>query len=458
MKKSKKYKINFDQLSKYIFVISIGISMFGYGFISSQNKLFPFHIIVHGYNQFNKLISDFTPSHIFKIRYSDSGVKNYIPNKVMPGTTLLSSFWPETEWTCGIRLIDSDNNTLHHWEVKANDIWPQSPHNDIDNNTKNTNENYVHGVYLYPNGDIVFNVEFMGLVKMNAEGDVLWKLPYRTHHSVFRDEHDNLWVAGAKWVEEGNNRIKLFPGLEFPFIEDTILKISPEGKILNEISLLEALYNGNYQHLLYHYNSRKGDILHLNDVEVLNSRLAKDFPLFDDGDILVSLRSLSLIAVLDQKGVIKWTSSGVFTNQHDPDFEEDGWITVFDNRPGLGNSMIKKINPQNSKVKTLYPVNPDQAFFSGHAGKHQKLNNGNRLIVEADAGRVFEISPEGETVWEWIQQPFDKKNVPEVLEGTRSKIGESETTKWSVAISSRYPEIMDNHCILILTEEESNGQ
>ena len=140
--------------------------------------------------------------------------------------------------------------------------------------------------------------------------------------------------------------------------------------------------------------------------------------------------------MLDQSGKIKWLCPGIFTRQHDPDFEEDGWITVFDNRLNLGRTMIRKINPINNEVKTLYPTNRDQTFYTSSGGKHQKLDNGNRLITEAGAGRIFEISSEGKTVWEWIQQPFDSKYVPEVLEGTRYNFEEKEITKWEKANSN----------------------
>jgi len=426
----KKFKIYLDILPKYLFVISLCILAFGYGVATNRYKLFPYHIMEQGTTQLKAFFKILKEPYLWPIRYNETGVKIYNREKIMPGVTLLTSFWSETGWTAGIRLIDLEGKILHHWEVKPKEIWPQSPYTDHTKNSKNVNNNFVHGTYLYPNGDIIFNISFLGPVRMNSKGEVLWKIPYRTHHSVFRDDDGNFWVAGIKWVEPGDDRIKLFPGLSAPFTEETILKISPDGTILKEISVLESLYKGNYQHLLYQYNVRSGDLLHLNDVEVLNRKLAKDFPLFDYGDIVISSRHLNLIAVLDQSGKIKWLSMGIFTNQHDPDFEQNGWITVFDNRTGLGRTMIRQINPASNEVKTLYPTNLDQEFYTKIGGKHQKLNNGNRLITESCAGRVFEISPEGETVWEWIQQPFDEKDVPEVLEGTRYSFEEKDIAKW----------------------------
>ena len=61
-------------------------------------------------------------------------------------------------------------------------------------------------------------------------------------------------------------------------------------------------------------------------------------------------------------------------------------------------------------------------------GKHQLLANGNRLITEAKAARIFEITPQGETVWEWIAEPYDEKRVFDVLEGTRYPDISAETT------------------------------
>ena len=38
-------------------------------------------------------------------------------------------------------------------------------------------------------------------------------------------------------------------------------------------------------------------------------------------------------------------------------------------------------------------------FFSRTRGSIQRLPNGNTLITESDRGYVFEVTPEGETVW-----------------------------------------------------------
>jgi hypothetical protein len=109
-----------------------------------------------------------------------------------------------------------------------------------------------------------------------------------------------------------------------------------------------------------------------------------------------------------------------FIDQHDPDFTEDGCITVFDNNLEMfGGSRILRIKPSTRKVEVLYGQKENQHFYSFRCGKHQHLPNGNMLITEAVAGRVFEINASGEVVWSWIAPRWDKNHVPEILEGTR---------------------------------------
>jgi len=367
------------------------------------------------------------------------GATTYDGSQVADGVTLLTSFWPETGWTPGAKLINAAGETLHFWAIDPAKIWPESPHTDFAANSKNTSSNYVHGTYLFPNGDLLFNVEFLGLIRVNACGEVIWKLPYRTHHSIQRAEDGNFWVSGTKWIEAGDARAKDFPGIQVPFTEDNVLKVSPDGKILEEISVLGALFNSKYKYLIWKQKRpNRLDILHLNDVEELPGNLAPQFPMFQPGDLLVSTKFIHAVFVMDQNGRIKWLDSSTFIQQHDPDFENNGTISVFDNRQdfsvageNLGGSLITAIRPGSNDSSQLYPQGDGPSFYTFAGGKHQMLGNGNQLITEARAGRVFEATPAGEVVWEWIHQPYDADYVSEVLEGTRYSYSESDIANWS---------------------------
>ena len=45
-------------------------------------------------------------------------------------------------------------------------------------------------------------------------------------------------------------------------------------------------------------------------------------------------------------------------------------------------------------------------FFSPFISNAQRLPNGNTLICEGNFGRLFEVTPEGELVWEYVNPHF----------------------------------------------------
>jgi len=373
------------------------------------------------------------PHFVLPAKYPGEGVIFLAKEKVFDGATLVSSFWPNDQgvWMLGIRLIDLNGVVLHSWSVDPKSIWPESPHHDYATREYNDKvDTLIHGMQLFPNGDIVFNLEFFSLVKMNAKGEVIWKIPRRTHHSIFVDEEGNYWVSGMKWHDQANE--VPYPGIKAPVAEDTILKVSPDGVIEREISVLKVIFDSGYLGLLH---DKTGDLLHLNDIEVLGSEMAKKFPDFSEGDIMVSLRNINSIIIIDGKTEkIKWYMSHPFIQQHDPDFESDGSIVVFDNQYAQGStssaeSRILKVDAGRNSFEVMYEGSAAQPFYTARGGKQQLLSNGNLLITETFAGRVFEVTPQGETVWSWLAPRWGKEHVPEVLEGTRYSYNQLEFIK-----------------------------
>ena len=55
-----------------------------------------------------------------------------------------------------------------------------------------------------------------------------------------------------------------------------------------------------------------------------------------------------------------------------------------------------------------YKSGGDHRFFSYNISSVQRLPNGNTLITEGQYGRVFEVTTEGEIVWEFVH-PEDGK-------------------------------------------------
>jgi hypothetical protein len=54
-----------------------------------------------------------------------------------------------------------------------------------------------------------------------------------------------------------------------------------------------------------------------------------------------SFRNINLIIVFDpDSGVVKWSQTGPWLRQHDPDFLSDGRLLIYDNRDDRANNQI----------------------------------------------------------------------------------------------------------------------
>jgi hypothetical protein len=75
---------------------------------------------------------------------------------------------------------------------------------------------------------------------------------------------------------------------------------------------------------------------------------------------------------------------------------------------------VIEIDPIEMKIVWEYDANKagsrDLAkFYSDYVSSAQRLPNGNTLITEGAFGRLFEVTPEYETVWEYISPYYQEK-------------------------------------------------
>lgn len=353
-----------------------------------------------------------------------SGVNLHVAGKPSPGITLVTGFF---DGSTGIRLLDLDGKVLNEWRISFNEIWPEAPHLADQPHDWDTE---LHGSMLQPNGDVIFTFQYRGLVRMDRCGRVEWKLPRETSHAFVADAEGNLWVPSRELREEA---VRKYPKIPPPFYEEYVLKVSPDGAVLREISILGAIFDARFEGLLFANGAHdpgldillSSDFTHLNDVEVLTPELAPAFPMFEAGDLLVSLRNLDLLMVISPvTGQIKWTQTGPFLRQHDPDFLATGQISVFDNRRDnndgklFGGSRILAIDPGTGRVTTLYGARTGENFYTNEMGAHQWLQNGNLLISESNKGRAFEVDRDGKVVWSYVNR-WTNGSVGKISEATR---------------------------------------
>jgi hypothetical protein len=129
-----------------------------------------------------------------------------------------------------------------------------------------------------------------------------------------------------------------------------------------------------------------------------------------NGDILISFRRLNTIALIDrQTRKIKWEHrDDGWGMPHDCTPLSNGNITLFANGcniPSNPCSRVIELNPRTREAVWEYRGRPSYTFFSPHISGAQRLLSGNTLICEGQWGRIFEVTPDKEIVWEYVS-PF----------------------------------------------------
>lgn len=345
----------------------------------------------------------------------------------MPGLTFLSGFFVDTN---EMRLVGVDGKVIHRWPVRFSEIFKDPRHIRPVVLVPATDWNIdIHGALPLPDGSVVFNFEYGGLARIGRCGDVQWAIPRMTHHSVSLSPRGTLWVPGRRWVADRSTH----PPLETPYFEDTILEVSLGGVVLREISVIDLFFQNDLQSLLlgdgsFEVNSVRGmnrEVFHLNDVEELSPDLAPFFPSFSPGDLLLSLRNFNLVMVIDPgTETVRWHQTGPWIRQHDPDFLGSGRISVFNNntdgRDGeiFGGSNIVELDPVSREAVVRIGSVSGRPWYTDVRGRHQHLENGNVLITESMAGRVFEVTEQGDIVWEFLNR-YDEESVARVNDAIR---------------------------------------
>ncbi|HEV3439084.1 MAG TPA: arylsulfotransferase family protein [Gemmata sp.] len=320
-------------------------------------------------------------------------------------------------------LVNMLGEVVHQWHVPFSEIWSEPPH--LRGRIENASV-YFNDGHLYPNGDLLVVVEGpinssnssngYGLVKLDKDSRVLWKYAEHCHHDVDVGADGTIYAIVNEIVEKIPQRLEYIPT---PCMVDHVDVISPEGKRLKRIRILEAFQESSYAPLLgmferpkpgtatspgtlpaFRQDEIRRDVLHTNAIKVLSEAMAPRFPLFRAGQILISPRQLDAIAVIDPDSAkVVWASRGPWRSQHDPSFLENGHLLLFDNLGSSRGSRVLEFDPQTLAFPWSYPGEVDRPFFSQIRGMSQRLPNGNTLIVNSVGCEVFEVTPQRDVVW-----------------------------------------------------------
>jgi len=312
-------------------------------------------------------------------------------------------------------LIDMRGRVVHKWQMK--------------------NPPALHGELL-PNGNLLYSgqksdgplASFFGaggeLVEVDWDGNVVWKYedPY-LHHTFFRLYNDNTMVL--KWVEVPKDiasKVKGgVPGTEKDGVMwcDCLQEIHPSGRVVWEWKAYE------------HLDPEKDYICPLCFRDQWT--MASSIEVLSDGNILVCFSRINTLAIIEKEtGNIKWQwgsgelshpDAAVMLSSELPSGEiwergidrrvRKGDILFLDkglhvkNLP-LGASRVVELNPKTNEIEWTYLENPLPDFYAPRMGNCQRLANGDTLICEGDFGRIFELNPYKEIVWEYVNPYYHR--------------------------------------------------
>jgi hypothetical protein len=250
-------------------------------------------------------------------------------------------------------------------------------------------------------------------------------------------------------------------------IPDYLVEIEPRGHTNGTIVWEWHLWD----HLIQDYDKTKEnygvvvdhpELLNINygvtDADWIHSNSVAYNEQFDQ--ILISLRNINEIWIIDHstttteaaghtggnsgKGgdiLYRWGNPQTYNpqsannqqlfRQHDaqwikPGYPGEGHILVFNNGVGRGYSSVDEIIPPVNSTGQYYlqhgstygPENPTwnytatppTSFYADFISGAQRLPDGNTLICDGPAGRFFEVTPEGTTVWQYINSYPDPSN------------------------------------------------
>jgi outer membrane protein assembly factor BamB len=241
------------------------------------------------------------------------------------------------------------------------------------------------------------------LLEVNWQGDIVWEYRDLNQHHDARRTPDGgaIYLAIERVSDALAARVQGgVPGSAPQGMwADVVIEVDSAGRRLWEWHASEHL-------------DAKTDIITFNDSRAEWSHANTVVPLPGDR-VLVSFRNISTVAIIDKRtGAFLWKLGyDVLAQQHDPSLLANGNILIFDNGAhrkdeALPASRVIELDPATNTIVWEYRDAPAYSFFSPYISGARRLPNGNTLITEGNFGRMFQVTPEKQVVWEYINPYF----------------------------------------------------
>ena len=328
-------------------------------------------------------------------RIARTGLTAHDPAKASPGYTLYAPMSGNGE----VYLLAPNGDVAHQWQM------PYPPG--------------LYG-YLLPNGNLFYGGKvrddggwdifeamkrFKGGIMLEADwdGNILWEHrdPYH-HHDARRTESGGCLYMTVERMDDAQ-AAKISGGQSGTdaggMYADVLVEVDADGNRIWEWRAAEHLDPD--RHVIT-FNDLRDEWSHGNTV----------VPLPNDR-VMFSFRNISTVGIIDKaSGNIEWQiGDEALAQQHDPSLLDNGNVLIYDNgshsrHNPLPASRVIEVNPASNEIVWEYRDNPPFNFFSAYISGARRLPNGNTLITEGHFGRIFQVTPAGEVVWEYINPHF----------------------------------------------------
>ncbi|WP_263263310.1 aryl-sulfate sulfotransferase [Pseudomonas sp. RIT-PI-S] len=280
--------------------------------------------------------------------------------------------------------------------------------------------------------------------ELDWNGRVVWQWGDQAPGGAAQQHHDLRRLPNGNTLVLAN-KVHPLPGFKVPdVIDDLIYEVTPAGEVVWQWQASDHLgeFGFDAPQLALVKATDDPDYLHINNLGPVGPNRW-----FDAGDtrfapdnLLLDSRNANFIAIIDKhSGKVVWrlgpnlplqqrgTASTLprpvdqFVGQHDAHIipkglPGEGHLLVFDNQGSAGypavalglisGSRVLEIDPVKGEIVWQYSAassgQPGWAFYSSFISSARRLPNGNTLIDEGMNGRFFQVTADGEIVWEYV--------------------------------------------------------
>jgi hypothetical protein len=357
------------------------------------------------------------------------------PHALDGGAVLIG---PEYSKQLALLLVNEEGHVLHRWQVE--------------NRIFNTEELAwwkaltlyegfaIDDAHLLPSGDVIFIQLDMGvnnyrgqrLARMDRDSHILWQVPGNFHHHIDIAQ-DRIFAITSRLIDEVPEAGPKLTNIRY--LDDWVETYTLDGKRTDGWSITDAFVHSPYRNWLASFDidvpdvqrittfdgQTLYDLTHINSVQYLDALKAKALPRAQAGDLLISFRALSALAVFrPSTRQIVWACKGPWRHQHNAQVGQDGMLYIYDNdgRQTVASSeggrpieqklsSVIRYDPFTGQKEDIFASTDLHSFF---LGDYAPLSGGKWIVDSPLHARVLVLSPKKKVLWELRTVSYEQPN------------------------------------------------